>query len=310
MKASVIIATYRRDSCLVNTIRSVLLQGYPDFELLVVDQSANHTPETESFLRNLDDPRYSYYLIAPPSLPAARNFGLAHSNGEIVIYIDDDVLLDSDFILTHVKAYDRTDQLAALSGRVRTAGETISTHLYARASDGSWSGGYDFPDEGDIETVRGCNMSFRRSALEKIGGFDPSYEGNALREESDVCFRLRRLGYQIRFEPGASLDHLTAPDGGCREQELWGSSFFYQNETLFNIKNMGLWFFFLFFFRAIKNHVSPYKRSFLFWTRLKVFSTGVLRGIWLAIFPKTLQPKVVWKSNRTQRLENSFQKQP
>jgi len=298
MKASVIIPTYRRDSYLVNTIRSVLLQDYPDFELLVVDQSADHTPEVGKFLRNVDDPRYSYYLIAPPSLPAARNFGLARASGEIVIYIDDDVLLDPGFIHAHVKAYERAEQVAAVGGRVRAPDKPVSTHLLALSTNGSWSGGFDFPHEGELETALGCNMSFRRSALEEIDGFDPSYEGNALWEEYDVCFRLRRQGHQIRFEPRAALDHLLAPAGGCREKDLWGSSFCYQNETLFHIKNLGLWLFFIFSLKAFKNHVWPHKHSVLFWTRLKAFFKGVPRGIWLALFPKKLRPNVVWELSR------------
>jgi len=302
MKASVIIATYGRDACLVNTIGSVLLQDYPDFELLVVDQSAEHTPEVGIFLRNAGDPRYSYHLIAPPSLPAARNFGLARSRGEIVIYIDDDVLLNPGFIHAHVKAYERTQRIAAVGGRVRTPDKTISTHLHALSTDGSWSGGFNFPDEGELDMALGCNMSFRRSALEAIGGFDPSYEGNALWEEGDVCFRLRRQGHQIRFEPRAALDHLLAPAGGCREKNLWDSRFSFQNETLFYIKNFGLWFFFFYFFKTFRNHVWPHKRSFAFWTRLKAFSTGVPRGIWRAFFPKELRPSVVWESNRTESM--------
>jgi GT2 family glycosyltransferase len=310
MKASVIIATYRRNDSLENTIRSVLLQDYPDFELLVVDQSDNHTPEAEKFLRTLDDPRYSYFLIAPPSLPAARNFGLARSSGEIVIYIDDDVLLDPDFIRAHVKAHGETERLAAVGGRVRTTGEAASTHLFAFSSDGTWSGGYDFPEPADIETARGCNMSFRRSALEKIGGFDPSYEKNALREETDVCFRLRRRGYQIRFDPLASIEHLILTDGGCRDADLWGNSYIYQNETLFHVKNMGLRLFILFFFRTLTNRVLPHKRSRYFWTRLRVFCAGIIRGIWLAFFPKKLKPKVVWQSNQKQPSKSSFHQQP
>jgi GT2 family glycosyltransferase len=299
MKASVIIATYGRESCLVDTIRSVLLQDYPDFELLVVDQSPQHTPEVEFFLRNVDDPRYSYFLVAPPSLPAARNFGLARSRGEIVIYIDDDVLLDRDFIHAHVKVYERTERIAALGGRVRIPGRPVSTHLFVLSPDGSWTGDFDFPDEGDLETVRGCNMSFRQSSLEEIDGFDPSYEGNALREESDVCFRLRRRGYQIRFEPGAALDHLVAPSGGCREQEMWSSKIYYQNEALFYLKNLGLWLFCLFFANAFKNYVWPHKRDSQFGPRLKAFSTGTLRGMRLVFFPKKMQPNVVWELNRT-----------
>lgn len=299
MKASVIIATYGRDACLVNTIRAVLLQDYPDFELVVVDQTAKHTLEVESFLRNLDDPRYSYHLITPPSLPAARNFGLARTSGEIVIYVDDDVLPDPGFIRAHVKGYERSKQIAGLGGRVRWG--PISPQLPVLLAGGDWIGGLNFPGgEGELQTVMGCNMSFRRSALEEIGGFDPSYEGNALREETDVCFHLRHRGYQIWFEPQAALDHLVELTGGCREEERWNSCYFYQNDTLFYIRHLGFWFFCRFFFGSFRSHVWPYKRSPKFWIRLKAFTTGTLRGIWLALFPKKLQPSVIWELNRTE----------
>ena len=283
----------------MNTIRSVLLQDYPDFELLVVDQSVEHTREVENFLRNLDDPRYSYRLVTPRNLPAARNFGLAWARGEIVIYIDDDVLLDPGFIDAHVKAYERAERVSGVGGRIRTSDKTISTHLAKFLSDGSLSGGFNFPDEGELDVAQGCNMSFRRSAFKGIDVFDPSYEGNCLWEEYDVCFQLRHQGHRIRYEPRAALDHLVAPAGGCRVKVLWDSRFSYQNETLFYVKNLGLWFFFFFFFKMLKNHVLPHKRTFLFWTRLKAFSTGVPRGLWFAFFPRKLRSNVVWESNRT-----------
>jgi GT2 family glycosyltransferase len=301
MKASVIIATYGRDAVLVETIRSVFLQDCPDFELLVIDQTATHTPEVESFLKSVDDARYSYYLISPPSLPAARNFGFASSSGEVVVFIDDDVLLEPDFIRAHLDVYDQGSEVAAVGGRVRTSGEETSPHLYRLEHDGSWTGGFDFSGAGDLETVRGCNMSFRRSALEKIGGFDVSYEGNALREESDVCFRLRHLGYKIRFEPRAALDHLVAPRGGCRDI-LWTSPLYYQNEALFCVKNLGFRHFALFVGGALKNHVLPHKRSFQFWTRLNAFSTGVARGLWRAFFPRKWRTAVLFQSNRSATL--------
>jgi GT2 family glycosyltransferase len=299
MKASVIIATYGRDSCLVETIRCVLQQDYPDFELLIVDQSVRHTPEVESFLRKVDDPRYSYCLITPPSLPAARNFGLSRAQGEIVIFVDDDVLLDEGFIEAHVRVHERLKGVAAVGGRVRLRDLAPDTRLYTILNDGSPIGSYDFPDEGDLDTVQGCNMSFRRAILEDIGAFDPSYEGNAFREESDVSFRLRRRGYRIRFEPKAALEHLAAPTGGCRVDDVWSNKIYYQNETLFHLRNRGLRFFFLFIFSAFRSYVWPHKRSLQFWRRLKAFFSGIERGIWLALFPKKLHPSVVWELSRS-----------
>jgi len=298
MKASVIIATYGRDGCLVDTIHSVLLQDYPDFELIIVDQTAKHSPEVEAFLRNRDNPRYSYCLVTPPSLPAARNFGVARSTGEIVIFVDDDVLLDPGFIHAHVNAYNRSERIAAVGGRVRSG--PISSQLPAIIPKGVWEGGLNYPGTAEeLQTVMGCNMSLRRSVLKEIGGFDPSYVGNALREETDVCCRLRRAGYQIWYEPGAALDHLVASSGGCREKEIWHSSVYYQNETLFYLRHMGLLFFCRFLLNSFRSHVWPYKQSFMFWSSLKALAIGVLRGIRLAFFPIKLQSSVVWELNRT-----------
>lgn len=309
MKASVIIATYGRNSCLVDTIQSVLHQDYPDFELLVIDQSAEHEPEVETFLRTVDDPRYSYYLITPPSLPAARNFGRTQSNGDIIIYIDDDVTLSRDFIRSHVHAYERSERVGAVGGRVHVPGQEPFTQLFYLAADGSWKGGYDFPEEGELISAQGCNMSYRRSILEEIGGFDSSYQGNALREESDVCFRIRRHGHQVWFEPKAMLDHLLASTGGCREQDLRNSDIYYQNETLFHLKNLPLRFFGYFLLTSLRNHVWPLKHSFAFWTRLKALLIGVPRGLWFVLFPKKLFPIVVWKLTRTENVHASHKVQ-
>jgi GT2 family glycosyltransferase len=285
----------------VDTIRSVLLQDYPNFELLVVDQSARHTPAVERFLRNVEDSRYSYYLVTPPSLPAARNFGLAQARGEIVIYVDDDVLLDPGFIEAHVQAYQRMEQLGALGGRVRYPNETVSNQLCTLLEDGSWKGTYDYLQEAELTAAVGCNMSFRRSALEGIGGFDPGYEGSAQREESDACFRVRRQGYRVRFEPRAALSHLVASAGGCRDESpMWDSKFYYQSETLFHLKHLGPGLLFKFYGKVLRNYLWPLKGSARFGTRLAAFFTGASRGMARALFPKKLQPTEVWKSNQTE----------
>lgn len=299
MKASVIIATYGRESCLVETIRSVFQQNYPDFELLIVDQTANHTPEVESFLKNLSDPRYSYFLVSPPSLPAARNFGLSRARGDIIIYIDDDVFLEPDFILNHVHAYQRSSNIAGIGGRTYyLPNRKFSTQLPQIMKDASWKGGFDWTEPGEAIAAVGCNMSFRRSALNEIGGFDCSFEGNALREESDVSFRLRRRGYQIWFEPKASLEHRPAATGGCREKDLRDTTTYYQNETIFLIKNLGVRSFCTAFFLIFTSYILPYKRTLKFWHRLKAFSIGITRGLWFLLFPKKLHPRLIRQWNR------------
>src|SRR5207247_7695230 len=55
------------------------------------------------------------------------------------------------------------------------------------------------------EHIPGCNMAFRREALEAINGFDPVYRKAG--DDVDVCWRLQQAGYWITFAPGASVWH-------------------------------------------------------------------------------------------------------
>jgi GT2 family glycosyltransferase len=71
----------------------------------------------------------------------------------------------------------------------------------------------------EVWTARGCHMSFRRSALEAVGGFDEGYvPWPASREETDLCFRLRQRGWRLLFEPRATVEHLMHASGGERVQ--------------------------------------------------------------------------------------------
>jgi len=60
-------------------------------------------------------------------------------------------------------------------------------------------------DDQLAEHIPGCNMSFRKSALEEVGGFDPIFTAAA--DDVDLCWRLLGKGYQIGFNPSAVVWH-------------------------------------------------------------------------------------------------------
>ena len=182
---------------------------------------------------------------------------MTSSDADIIIYIDDDVSLCRDFFNQHIDAY-RDAEVYAVGGReivsdsgqpvsVETAGSgrlpgvkrMVNSLLRApvslsrkrnrygknRVSPGLVIGAWLFvgmPGEAQSEcrmdTVRGCNMSFRRETLQRIGGFDERFAGSARREESDVCFTLmRHMGRDsILYKPEAVLVHHMHATGGCR----------------------------------------------------------------------------------------------
>ena len=248
MKASVVIPTYNREQQLVDSIAYVLANTYPDFELIVVDQTEQHTPAVASALNEFQqDDRFRLVELPVANLPFARNVGLRAAEGEVVIYVDDDVELGPDFIAQHVKRY--TDPtVGAVAGRIVTPGIDNGNGSSPKPKPGrlNWDGHNEshFNQSvysGEVEWGQGCNMSFRRTALEHAGAFDERFTQNAIHEEVDAFTRVRATGHKAVFEPEALLVHLKEASGGCRSQqdELRYLCSLYRNKSLYFIKNTG-----------------------------------------------------------------------
>ena len=249
MKVSVVIPTYKREQQLVDSIECVLADSYPAFELIVVDQTEQHTAAVTVALQAFgSDSRFRYIQLPIANLPLARNVGLLAAQGEVVIYVDDDVELSSDFIAAHVKRYE-APSVVAVAGRVveGEGGQLLKTGSKPPPGRIRINGlhethfnqtGYT----GEVEWGQGCNMSFRRTALVEIGGFDERFVKNATHEEIDAFVRLRHAGGTAVFEPSACLRHLVARTGGCRSTvaEVAHQKTTYRNMSLFFIKNYGL----------------------------------------------------------------------
>lgn len=288
IKASVIIATFKRNAVLVQTIKSVLKQKYKSFELIIVDQTKKHDKKTENYIKRLPKDRVRYFKVTPPSLPAARNFGLHKAAGEIVIYIDDDVLLDPGFIGAHVRSYTKK-KAVAVAGRIKEKNKPASDKLLFLRKTSFGAGNFNYPKYAYAETSQGCNMSFKKVLLKKIGGFDTNFIGNAMREETDVCFKIRKLGKKILYNPNAGLFHLFYKSGGCREKKTIHDNYIiYRNEMLFFLRHRPLYYFPYFFgghfFQYVLNRKLIRKGKVL--SRLFVFVYGLVAGSFIFLFPK------------------------
>lgn len=273
-KASVIIPTYNRNEDLIRAISSVLKQEFKEFELIIVDQSINHDQITQRFLRNLKDKRFRYYKVTPPSLPAARNFGASKAIGEIIIFIDDDVELKPNFIKEHVAAYSKSHQIGAVAGRIRGVTEEESNQLFKISPSGKRTGSFNYPHDGEVMAVRGCNMSFRKDVLIEIGGFDSGFIKDAYREDTDASFRVRKAGYTISYKSKADLIHFDAREGGCRDDSrLFNNLTTFKNNFRFFYKNQQMKDFPKFYLRHIYN-VAPNPNPIIFAKRLYYLYRG------------------------------------
>ncbi|MBI4784954.1 MAG: glycosyltransferase family 2 protein [Oscillatoriophycideae cyanobacterium NC_groundwater_1537_Pr4_S-0.65um_50_18] len=256
MLLSLIIPTYGREAILCETIASVLQQDYQHYEVLVIDQTDTHQPETQIYLETLAaEHRIRWFRVGWASLPGARNYGVRRAQGDIILFLDDDVLLPAGFLAAHARNYHDPD-IGAVAGRVFDRMKLADAipglqieYLPPEAMDAgiAW---YHLDLVHTIKpqqviTARGCNMSFRRSIFHHYGiWFDERFRGSAVREESDFCLHIRKTGLKIWYDPAAHLVHLGEETGGCHDlstRTLQYQMTFYHNHFLMALKNLTLW---------------------------------------------------------------------
>lgn len=235
----VVIPTLNREKELVDTIHAVLKQSHQNLELLVVDQSQSHQPETAKAIAAVTDKRFRYYLADPPSLPAARNFALRYARAPIVLFLDDDVTLPKDLVHWHLKTFEQHPEISAVAGRVMQKGFPVLPDVLQFDEYSISHGVFTATKPGFTNAFPGGNHSLRVKDALAVGGFDTRYYGSAFREESDMSLRLSQSGRKIYFQPKAELLHLAAHYGGTRVSgHIFDNPTFYKNEAFFTLRTV------------------------------------------------------------------------
>lgn len=94
---SIILPTFNRSKFICDTINSVLLQSYRDFEIIIVDDGS--TDDTYEYLKKYTDERIIYIFQENQERSAARNHGISKANGQWLFFIDSDDIMVPDFLL-------------------------------------------------------------------------------------------------------------------------------------------------------------------------------------------------------------------
>lgn len=207
---SVVIPTYQREHVLLDTIAYLLELRPAPAEILIVDQTAEHGSETDQALARLDEERKIRWIRLPrPSITHAMNTGLTLARGEIVLFLDDDIIPHENLFAAHVDAH--SSEYGIIAGQVFQPGEEL-------LSEAEEARGFKF-SSGRKQFVRefiGCNFSVKRSLALEIGGFDENFVHVAYRYEADFARRMLTAGREILFDPAASIRHLKESRGGTR----------------------------------------------------------------------------------------------
>lgn len=263
---SLIIPSYNRCKLLYNTLNKFLNDESINYEIIVVDQSENQDSQLIDLIKTHSD-KIRYFNIKIKGLPHARNYGISVARGDFVVFCDDDVIPKKDFVLNHVRNFKEMD-VGGVGGRVLVGNEDETVYGKLRDTgvfrewDGKFTDNFSSSERQYVDHVQGCNMSFRKEVIIQAGGFDENFRGSAHLEETDLCLRIRNMGYKIVFDPCAGLIHLKDTGGGCRAENYHQWFYWFgHNYMLFFLKNCRSMYLPLFmFFRVVWLLASAVKR--------------------------------------------------
>lgn len=190
-------------------------------ELLIVDNgSTDETRETVELAKGALGIETRYIFEGEAGLSRARNRAIREAQGEIVVFLDDDVEIPPDLLQQYASAYARWPEASCIGGKVelkwiskrpRWMTEELSA-LLGKTICADEERAY----RGPVYYIIGCNMSFRRSVFDRVGLFNTElgYRGRILtgNEENDILRRIDRSGGVIVFSHHPRLYHLIEDD--------------------------------------------------------------------------------------------------
>ena len=194
---TVIVCTYNGSATIKECIEGILKLDYPNFDVIVVnDGSKDNTAEIVQ--------QYPVKLINTSNrgLSSARNTGMNNSGSEIIAYIDDDAWPDPQWLNYLTYAHTHSEHACIGGPNIAPYDEGFISTCVANAPGGPV---HVLLTDEIAEHVPGCNMSFRRETLLKIGGFDPVFRTAG--DDVDVCWRIQESGNTISFHPSAVVWH-------------------------------------------------------------------------------------------------------
>lgn len=226
-KASVIIPTYNRKDILAKTLSAITHQSVTqtDYEVVLVDDgSTDGTGE----LVQAQFPTVRYIYQSNQGRARARNTGIRAAEGEVIIFIDSDIVVNPAFVEAHLAGHAQSDK-AIVNGLV------VNTSNF----DNPTSEPYKLSDYSRASFATG-NSSVRKKYLEIAGLFDEDFNQYGW-EDLELGHRLLDLGLKkikapeavgYHYNPPVSLDELPNLLRKERERGKMALLFYEKNPTL------------------------------------------------------------------------------
>lgn len=215
-----IICTYNRAKYIGPLLESLAANDLPkiEYEILLVDN--NCTDKTreicDAYAAAHPDVQFRYTVEPVQGLSAARNRGIREAKGEIIVYIDDDALVDTHYLRDYAEWFASHPETMACGGPIIPLYETAEPDWmtpYTKSLLTAWMDYGNKPRKYPKGRFPGGgNAAYRKSVFEKAGLFNTELgrKGNNLMgaEEKDIFDKMQTLGMQIMYIPSPVLHHI------------------------------------------------------------------------------------------------------
>lgn len=193
---SVIIPTYNGTKTIERAINSALNQTYKNIEIIVVNDSS--TENVKQVVSNIRDSRVHFYDVDKKiNASHARNFGFSKTKGQYIAFLDDDDQWRNLKIQKQVEYLkNNPERVAVITDYNVVNGDNVKLVK---------SNSKDYTKDillMNIQMAAGSNLLVKRSAFEKLNGFDESFEGH---QDLEFAIRLDQIS-KIGHVSGALLD--------------------------------------------------------------------------------------------------------
>ncbi len=211
---SVIVPAYKSDKTIGQTLESIRSMGYPEMEIIVVNDSDDRTPQIAR--------KHGARLIQNRKRmgkSVSLDIATAKARNDILLFVDSDTVVGKDLLSKVMPWFSRKEVAAVMptfEARNRkgiaemVSIENIFTHSHLRTHSYF----------GSLIAFRGCCFAIRKGSIKEAGGW-----GRALTEDNDMGAKIVENGKVIEWEPGAvaKTDEPETREELKKQKVRWGA---------------------------------------------------------------------------------------
>lgn len=251
--ASIIIVNWNAKSYLKGCIDSVLSQSFTDYEVILVDNASSD--DSVDFVKNNFPQVTIIQNKENVGFAEGNNIGIKNSQGEIIVLLNPDTVTEKDWLSILINTIRSSKKIAAVTGKMYYLGDKYGKDaVFCTWSkiDPFSAAPYNFHESEPVSKVdylSGAAMAIKKDVLDNIGLMDSDYF--LYFEETDLCARMIRAGYDLMYIPSAIVWHAVSPLSNSKNKIYYME----RSRIRFALKNFDssyiLSFFFIFFGETI-----------------------------------------------------------